>query len=493
MNEKTLRNILIIIFIIFVIMIIYFIVTKTKCSKSKNYSASDSACPICPKPTACPTIACPKPTACPTRVCTPCPSKVPETAKHCDKHLAPIGENNNILKKFFEDENVQFNYGYLDDITSVLPGLVVADYDIKNKSVRKILPYNIYQKIVREKLVNKMNPNISIFVADIPIGQSTLTKDFQIYHSCLFFVESSKVNNNKDLLPEDILFSLELWGRGGELAASIPSSLYPRIINGEVDLSHQTLNKVVIEYPEAFGCSSDGGFWKGSWQHPTFLGDTSLTNIDKLYDISIAWLSKNYMYTYFSLVSEPCSNDKVVPSSFIMGTTCQSYGQGMCLELEKLDPGNFSNLLEKISWNDPELIGSWEKINLQDPKQIQLLNTYLTSIDENIQVINKLLNLFKHKKENFEFNFSSDDKKPEENNFYSKYILNLFIASIVIPLIIKFAVDKSIYLNQPPYVYVVGFVEGSANVYKVTLKSPYLQSIYSLCPGLMYRKSHMNM
>ena len=375
----------------------------------------------------------------------------------CKKRVSQIGKCNSILKSFFEDEGFEYSEKYIDDPMSVLPGIVLANYDQQEKKVIEVLPIKMYNKILYQKLSTSSDPNleIAIFVVNFPIGQKKSSSVFNIYHSALIFVEKSKYTST--FLTKDILFCLELWGRGGG-KLGLASCMYPVIESNTIDINSQTLNKIIIEFPEAFGCENDGTFWGGSFENTTYMGSTSVLNIEKLYDLSINWLSTNWGYTAVSLVSSLCTHK--IPIKAVIGNTCDSFVQAMCTELERIDPTNFKGLIMKVKWNDVQIVGSWEKVDLRSKKNIINIKKYLSQVD----IIYKT-----NTKENFEINFPT--------------ILSILTGNMLLHKIINF-MKKYIFHNQ---LYIASFNKNTFEVYKVNLMYPYIKNIYSLCPGFMYK------
>lgn len=376
----------------------------------------------------------------------------------CKKRVSQIGKCNSILKSFFEDEGFDYSEKYIDNPTSVLPGLVLAHYDHQEKKVVSVLPIKMYNKILYQKLSTSTDPSleIAIFVVNFPLGQKKSSDILNIYHSALIFVEKSKYTDN--FLTKDILFCLELWGRGGG-KLGLASCMYPVIESNKIDINSQTLNKIIVEFPEAFGCENDGNFWGGSFKNTTYMGSTSVLNIENLYDLSIKWLEKNWGYTAVSLVSSLCAYK--MPSKAIIGTTCDSFIQSMCTELERIDPVNFKRSIMKVKWNDVQIVGSWEKVDLRSKKTINSIKKYLSQVD----MIYKT-----NTKENFELiSFPN--------------VLSILTGNMFLHKIVNF-MKKYIFQNE---IYIASFNKNTFDVYKVNITYPYIKNIYSLCPGFMYK------
>jgi hypothetical protein len=390
---------------------------------------------------------------------------------HCESMKANIGNCNNMIKKFFEDEGIKYLKNYSDDPDSAQPGILVAEYDYIKGKVVPVIPPEIYSKILNSKLSNKNDKNlgISVFVAQTPIFSNKIADVLQIYHTALVFVETSKYNEETGVFPEDILFCLELLVQTVPInPLGLATCLYPKIKDGKVDISYQSLSKIVIEYPEAFGCKADGGYWDKRYKFITHVGNTTKSVIEGLYGESIKWFQNNWAYVATTLVSQPCYGN-IVPENSLFGITCGTFVQAMCALLVHNYPENFSGLFEKVAWNDTELIGEWEKVDLTSKKNVIDINIYIDTIDKVLKSI----------ADNNKTTLSNYDK---ENTAASKYILNSIVGSIIFPKVIKFILK-----TENPYMYVTGFEDNTYNVYKITLSPPYLQSVFDICPGLMYK------
>ena len=142
--------------------------------------------------------------------------------KPCQTGISLKGRCNNIINKFFKDENIDYSDKYLDNADYIYPAFIVSQYNVKTNQSELVLPYKIYQKILNSKLKNK-NSSICVFVGQygllgdqtkLPFGNNIkLTTLLHLYHSALFFVEmkDDKIPDPQKN-PQDILFSLELWG-----------------------------------------------------------------------------------------------------------------------------------------------------------------------------------------------------------------------------------------------------------------------------------------
>jgi hypothetical protein len=411
----------------------------------------------------------------------------------CKTHIAPIGNCNQVLKDFFKNNNVPFSMSYLGDIQgkAVEPALLIATYDKNNKQLSSGIPYRMFQKIIREKLTNSNNKTqISVFIAQVAINTTIKTRfgeinPFEIgelYHTQVLFVETSRYKKDykapTQILPETILFALQLWGGGSESPFSIGSCVYPVIKNGAVDLSMQATNVICIEYPEAYGCNSDGLYWKNYHNKIWYMGDTRVEIVDKLYNTSINWLSKKWGYSIGCLTSDPgCSSDiktqNMTPKDALLGNTCVSYGQGMCLALETIDPQNFNNTMEKVPWGQMEIVCDWEKVDLSNNNNNKILDEYCTFIYNIINSKTKKLYAIPGQK----------DYDDSNQNFYSKYLMNLLLGFYVVKMI-TFTLKL---MNKNIYFLVFDDNEKQYNVYKC-YNIRKIQSVNSVCSGLLYKK-----
>jgi len=433
------------------------------------------------------------------------PTPIPQ---QCIKEAVTVEDPTSTLKKFFN--NYSENYLYNPETPNA--AVVLSEYDKESKKVKTVVPYNMYQKILKSKINTQ---KISVFIGQVVVsagkietayGTKNPLKPLQIYHSALFFVETTKYNaNNKVVLPEDILFTVELWAPGQGFGAA--SCLYPVLNGSSIDILQQDVSKIIVQYPEAFGCKSDGAYWDGHWDETFYLGDTSVSNVDKLYDLSFKWLSTNWGYSAVSLVSSSCIEDEELPKSAVLGNTCESFVQAMCLELQKLDT-SFTNLLSNLPFNDVELIGKWNKLDLSLPPVVEAINKYNATIqlilekasetkepygyNINDMVLPKYArNFLKKKLINSDVTLGEDgpENRGKQNDISNKF--NLALGAILIPtLIAKLAAVGMIDENGGPVLLVTLFNTNAFDVYQITLDRPYLQSIYSTCPPMLYESIH---
>jgi hypothetical protein len=344
-----------------------------------------------------------------------------------------------------------------------------------------------------EKLSKQNDPNlkISVFIGQKAIYANNIMNLLQIYHSGVFFVEESKHKNfiKNKANAKDILFAIELWGTEGNPDFGIASCMFPEpsMMNNEVDPALQSINEIIIKYPEGFGCSPDGGYFNRYYDKTWYMGDTTLSNIKNLYNFSNNWLSTKWGYVGSSILSEPCSSVDNLPSSFVLGNTCDSFAQGICLELKKNDP-SFKGMLSDAAWNDIQVFGNFQKVNLRNPKEYGDLKEYLRYLKAQITKVESIFI-----KENFdsdsETDFDFDFDFAKNNNLISKFVINTVIGKKLFPLIVKIAINSPKQSNNgQPFIYLSSFEDNKFVAYKVTLSTPYLQSIYSVCPGILYEK-----
>ena len=395
---------------------------------------------------------------------------------HCKSMKANIGTCNTMIKKFFEDEGVTFLENYLDDPPSSQPGILVAEYDFTKGKVVPVIPIEIYNKILNSKLRNKNDDNvgISVFVGQGPIFESDVADALQIYHTALVFVETSKYDPDEEISLKNILFCMELLVQTGLSPVGMASCLYPKVKDNKLDISYQSVSKIVIEFPEAFGCIADGGYWENRYKYINHVGDTTKSVVKSLYNESIKWFGNNWAYVATTLVSEPCYGTNI-PQNVLMGITCGTFVQAMCALLYNKYPDKFEGLFDKIAWNDSELVGEWERVDLTNDENVKAIGKYMVELNKTIKQINDgtlILN-------------SLNNEYVKENTGKSKYILNVQIGSVMFPKIIK-----SIVKSDEPYMYVTGFENGVYNVYKIKISPPYLQSVFDICPGLMYDQEY---
>jgi hypothetical protein len=177
----------------------------------------------------------------------------------------------------------------------------------------------------------------------------------------------------------------------------------------------------------------------------------------------------------------------------------------MCIELEKLDT-SFTNLLSNLPFNDVELIGEWEKLELSTPQVIDAINSYNKTIqlilakasetrepfnynDNEQLVLPKYAQDFLKKKQVLTLGENGSENKGKQNKIGNK--VNLMIGSVLMPLIIKkLAAIGMVDENNNPVLIVTIFNSNKFDVYKIILESPYLQSIYSTCPPMLYEQIH---
>ncbi len=404
--------------------------------------------------------------------------------KSCQKGISLKGKCNNIIKKFFKDENIEYSDKYLDKPDYIYPAFIVSQYNLDLQKSELVLPYKIYQKILNSKLKNK-NSSICVFVGQVgllgdqtklPFGDDIrLTTLLQLYHSSLFFVE---MTDNKipdpQKNPQDILFSLELWGEGGR--ESIMSNFFPlyKKENNKyiADKDAQSISKIILQYPEAFGCKNDGSYWK-FFDTVYYAGNVSNLSMELLYFFSNFFISRYWGYSGLTLSSMPCDNINQLPNSFIQSITCDTYAQYICSILEIVD-SNFKkyNNYKNISWNDVEIIGKYSEVDLNNPNELNDLQIYNNEINEFLQ-------------ENTKQKFTVSQG---ENNMLSKIIINKLGAEFF-QLMIRY-ITKNVDIKKEPCMYISLFHNGMFKIYKVILEYPYIQSIYGVCPGEMFKKSN---
>ena len=443
-----------------------------------------TSCPACPTPSSCPT--------CPTPSPIDCSAKNVDTINECGPNVSPLGTCNKIIEDFFAEENEIFDTKYLDSVDVPLPALVIAQYDQKNEKVVPILPFKMYEKILKHKLKEKYNNDteITLLVGQVAVSSGKFQTPFgtvkplniaQIYHSTIIFIETSKYNTYKEgtINQEDIIMTLELWGEKGYLG--IASLLYPKITNGMVDINYQSVNKIVVQYPDAFGCKNDGSFWTNYFDKIWFLGNTKIDKVKQLYNTSINFLSQKWGYVGASLLSAPY--DETIkyktPVKYLLGNQCDSFAQGMCVALESIDPSNFKNLVSSINWNEVEAFGEWEVVDTTNPDVQKEIEIYLNKIDG---LLNK-----KPTVENYTPTNISNINSVRQSKF-SNYLINQQIGLHIMPLIINFLIDRQ--LKDAPYIYVASFQNKQFNVYKITLYKPYLRSDWSPYSGILYQQEN---
>ena len=427
----------------------------------------------------------------------------------CTKEVVTVQDPSIMLKKFFD--NYSENYLYNPETTGA--AVILCEYDPESKKVKKVVPYNMYQKILKSKISSE---KISVFIGQVVVsagkietayGTKNPLKPLQIFHSALFFVETTKYEaNDKVVLPQDILFTIELWAKGQGLGSA--SCLYPILNSDVIDINNQDVSKIIVQYPEAFGCESDGGYWDGHWDEIFYMGDTTVAIVDQLYDLSFKWLSTNWGYTGVSLVSSSCIEDKELPTNAVLGNTCESFIQAMCVELQKLDK-SFTNLLSNLPFNDVELIGKWSKLNLSSPQVVEAINKYNEMIhlilekasetkepydynDIDIVLPTYAQNFLKKKLVNSELTLGEDgpENRGKQNDISNKF--NLVLGAILIPMLIaKLAMLGMLDESDRPVLFISIFNTNAFDVYQITLERPYLQSIYSTCPSMLYEKLHI--
>jgi len=546
------NKLFILIFVVVIILIMTVILTFYFKEKFTPLQTScppcvQKACPpcvekICPVQKACPPCVqnvCPVQKACP-----PCknliqenlegddycsdPNNVISKSVKCKNVYCPPGKCNTFLTDFFDgvvDES--YLWGPLYNQAA----LVIAEY--RGNKVVPVLPFKYFQKVLNAKLNIKMKdkllgyPKLSVFVGQkaimstemkTKIGLFNPLTPLQVYHSGLFFVEASKYEDSRpNVKPQDILFCLELWGEGkGKLAAG--SCMYP-----DENKDSQDKNKIVIEYPEAFGCEADGGYWKDSWDETWYLGDAEYKDIEKLYNASINWLTHNWGYTGVTLISQPCDVDKIhheidtfSETDAVLSSTCSSYIQAMCIFLENNTNGSLTNLLSKVPWTDMQLvIDKVDVVDLESPAvkkdiadYIQKLNK-LFGVEENVKNDNLTFNPF-NKFNPFENPFSNFMKNikqkihdhfnvpDEKQNLLSKSVFNVLLGSFIIPMVVYFMLNE--FHFGAPYLYISSFdntydntfVDKDAEIGRFILRKVYLKlpssfkNVYSTCPGFLY-------
>ena len=433
----------------------------------------------------------------------------------CTKETITV-ENPSIMLKQFFDNN--YSEKYLFDPTSTGGGLVLSEYDLDEGAVIEVVPYKMFQKILKSKI---NTDGITVFVGQVALsagkietakGEKNPLKAIQVFHSALFFVETSKYKANGNIvLPEHILFSLELWAPGQGLGAA--SCLYPVLTEeGKVDILNQDVCKIIVQYPEAFGCKDTGGYWDGHWNEMFYIGDTSVSVIEKLYQESFEWLSKNWGYSALSLVSSPCIEEEniILPSNAVLGNTCESFIEAMCLVLEKLDKANFKNLLSNLPFNDVELIGTWMKLPLEMTGVPQLVSAYNTKVQLILNATKKkdsldfdaggipipkdIRDLLKRQRGGDSDVVMLGENGPENRGKQNRISnqTNMMISSVLIPTLIKKLSKIGMVEDGNLSLLVTIFNSETTefDVYKVTLEHPYLQNMYSVCPSMLYKEIH---
>ena len=394
--------------------------------------------------------------------------------KPCQRGISLKGKCNNIIKKFFKDENIEYSDKYLDNPNKTYPAFIVSQYNKELQKSELVLPYKIYQKILNSKLKNK-NSSICVFIGQSGLYDNKLASLLHLYHSALFFVEMTddKIPDPQKN-PQDILFSLELWAEDGrETIASNFFPLYKEENNKYIaDKDAQSISKIIIQYPEAFGCKNDGSYWK-FFDTVYYVGNVSNSSMESLYFFSNFFISRYWGYSLITLSSIACDNINQFPDSFIPSITCDTYAQYMCLVLEIVDT-DFKkyNNYKNISWNDTEIIGEYSEVDLNNPNELNDLQIYNSEINQFLQ-------------ENTKQNFTVSQG---ENNMLSKIILNK-IGPEFFQLMIRY-ITKNVNMKKQPCMYISLFNNGMFKIYKVILEYPYIQSIYGVCPGEMFKKTN---
>lgn len=403
--------------------------------------------------------------------------------KSCQTGISLKGRCNNIINKFFKDENIDYSDKYLDNAYYTYPAFIVSQYNVKTNQSELVLPYKMYQKILNSKLKNK-NSSICVFVGQsglelgktkTPFGDIKLSNLFQLYHSSLFFVEMTddKIPDPQKN-PQDVLFTIELWGEGGR--ETILSNFFPLYKKENdkyiADKDVQSLNKIIIQFPEAFGCKNDGSYWNNMWQNIEYLGNISKLSIESLYFFSNFFISRYWGYSVSTLTSIPCDNINQLPDSTIPCITCDTFVQYMCTVLEIVD-SNFRkyNNYKNVSWNDLEIIGKYSEVDLNNPNELNDLQIYNSEIDAFL-------------KENTKQKFTVSPGQ----NMLSKIIINK-IGAEFFQLMIRY-ITKNVNIKTEPCMYMSLFHNGTYKIYKILLEYPYVQSIYDVCPGKMFKKSN---
>jgi hypothetical protein len=215
----------------------------------------------------------------------------------------------------------------------------------------------------------------------------------------------------------------------------------------------------------------------------------------------------------------------------------------MCVALQSLDPKNFQNLMTKAAWLDLQIIGKWEKVNLNNKQSFNDINEYFANITQALSLLNfdkdkYIENLKKQMCASFPYKFLPQCKKqnlttlkmpdwkmpdwkmpelphweipefhlpqiwddPEfkfiwsqvtKNNLASEFVFNIVLGTILYPFLIKVMIDKTLPFNpfKAPFVYNAFFTGEKYEIYRIEMKKPYIQSKYSICSGLMYEKDN---
>jgi hypothetical protein len=456
-NTKTIHKVIIsFVIVILVLVIISYFTIKFECYKKEknNFTIMDSSCWELPKQT-------------------------------CTKEQDINDINLNFTRAIFNEEKIKFSDKYLYDKKS--PALVIAQYDEMKGRVVKVLPREIIQKILLERL-GENSTDISVFVSQsyisaanvqIPFHDATVSEYLNLYHTALLFVKPSPFQTNTS---KDIIATLELWDVGsGELGPA--SCLYPRIRDGKVDIKSQDLNKIIMRCPEAFGCKNDGMYWNNQWVNTTYLGELSAFEVEYLYDLSVDWLENNWVYTGVSLREKVCDYS----SKFVMSKKCDSFVRDMCNIIIEQYPSK-REMIKTLKLNDAELIGDFEPVDLNDEKVVMDINNYVKAIDKFIGLfsrkesfelnypvrkLSKQTMSFLHKKRNnnVQYQLSSENHNQRSSDF--EYGINRLIGKELTDLIV------SEFKNA--FMYVAMFEQNEFTVYKILLKPPYMALLWNSC------------
>lgn len=381
----------------------------------------------------------------------------------CNKHLL----------KFFDYKPTQHSYNLIkkyhvyNDLYSGVPA-----FDINT------LPKEYFEKIINDKLKEYGNGNgydndyendVSIFIGKTPLSFIPDTKlipsdAWHIYHTGLYLVPFSKMNEFNIGNYEHLITTLELWGMG-----SVFNGINVNLENDKYRYNFPF--KGLMQVPYLFGCSNNEYFLKpknsnshelGYNTHLEYLITVPKQSIFKLREHLMRWTDSNNKYILPSFLKDyACvtmynleNRDPNLDYNFcrICDTFCMTSIKFLCNHLRIEIPCN----IMKIKFNDVQFI--YEDVTIITDDNIQ---KYLFEIKLQNKILEDVIKLFtsSHKL----------DLTQTRNTHHNSYLY----------ILIKYMIDNNLF--KSPHIYLTFNHNNKATLGRFKLIHPYLKVIYDKC------------
>ena len=374
---------------------------------------------------------------------------------------------NKDLLRFFNYEPTQHSYNLIkkyhlyNDLYSGTPA-----FDINT------LPKKYFEKIINDKLKeynNIYDDDISIFIGKSPLSFVPDTKlvpsdTWHIYHTGLYLVPYSKMNEFNIGNYEHLITTLELWGMG-----SIFNGVYINLENDKYRYNFPF--KGLMQVPYLFGCSNNEYFLKPkNWNsneigyntHFEYLITVPKHAIFKLREHLIKWTDSNNKYILPSFVKdyscitmydlENRSLNLDYNLCRICDTFCMTSIKFLCNYLNIDIPCN----IMKINFNDVQFI--YENVTIITDDNI---NKYLFEIKLQNKILEDIIKLF--------ISTYKLDLTKNRNTHHNAYLY----------ILMNYIIDNNLF--KSPHIYLTFNYNNKATLGRFKLIHPYLKVIYNKC------------